>query len=129
MALIAYRMWPTWEGHTAQQKFARLVATHSQYVTCLLHQFAHPDQSEPARLRNLQAAARRARTDAEASTARLANEPPHPPLTPAVAHAFVAAVTRLAHAELALHALLLQQAQSMAGKTDEPANKPGDSTH
>ncbi|MET8328684.1 hypothetical protein [Streptomyces sp. NPDC005181] len=106
LALIAYSVWPTWEGLTAQEKFARLVEAHRIYTTALLHSLAHPGQTDPARLRRLQAAARRARTDAEASSDRLAAEPPHPPLTPTVARTLVAVVTRLAHTELSLHALV-----------------------
>jgi uncharacterized membrane protein YccC len=105
-AFIAYSAWPTWEGLTAQEKFARLIEAHGEYTTALLHQFAHPGQIDPAQLRALQATARRARTDAEASTARLADEPPHPPLTPTVARTLVAVVTRLAHSELSLHAFV-----------------------
>jgi uncharacterized membrane protein YccC len=106
IALVAYSAWPTWEGLTAQEKFARLVEANGTYATALLRQLAHPGAFGPAQLRALQAAARRARTDAEASTARLADEPPHPPLTPTVAATFVAAVTRLAHSELSLHAVV-----------------------
>lgn len=109
-ALIAYSVWPTWEGLTAQEKFARLVEAHGTYTTALLHSLAHPGQTGPAQLRGLQAAARRARTDAEASSDRLADEPPHPPLTPTVARTLVAVVTRLAHTELSLHALVPPQA-------------------
>jgi uncharacterized membrane protein YccC len=108
-ALVAYSVWPTWEGFTAQEKFARLVEAHGTYTTALLHSLAHPGQTGPAQLRGLQAAARRARTDAEASSDRLADEPPHPPLTPTVARTLVAVVTRLAHTELSLHALVPPQ--------------------
>jgi uncharacterized membrane protein YccC len=110
LALIAYSVWPTWEGLTAQEKFARLVEAHSTYATALLHSLAHPGQTDPAQLRGLQATARRARTDAEASSDRLADEPPQPPLTPTVARTLVAVVTRLAHTELSLHALVPPQA-------------------
>ncbi len=110
LALIAYSVWPTWEGLTAQEKFARLVEAHSTYAAALLHSVAHPGQTDPAQLRGLQAAARRARTDAEASSDRLADEPQHPPLTPTVARTLVAVVTRLAHTELSLHALVPPQA-------------------
>jgi uncharacterized membrane protein YccC len=110
LALIAYSVWPTWEGSTAQEKFARLIEAHGAYTTVLLHSVAHPGQTGPAQLRGLQAAARRARTDAEASSDRLADEPPHPPLTPTVARTLVAVVTRLAHTELSLHALVPAQA-------------------
>ncbi|MGW6745939.1 FUSC family protein [Streptomyces sp. NPDC055025] len=115
IALVAYSVWPTWEGLTAQEKFARLVEANGTYATALLRQLAHPGAFGPAQLRALQAAARRARTDAEASTARLAEEPPHPPLTPAAAVTFIAAVARLAHCELSLHAVVPPHG-SAAGK-------------
>ncbi|MEN3267394.1 FUSC family protein, partial [Pseudonocardia sp.] len=105
-AFISYSAWPTWEGLTAREKFARLLEAHGEYTTALLHELAHPGQIDLAQLRALQATARRARTDAEASTARLADEPPHPPLTPTVARTLVAVVTRLAHSELSLHAFV-----------------------
>ncbi|MCU1663677.1 MAG: hypothetical protein JWR58_3742 [Pseudonocardia sp.] len=124
-AFIAYSAWPTWEGLTAQEKFARLIEAHGEYTTALLHQFAHPGQIDPAQLRALQATARRARTDAEASTARLADEPPHPPLTPTVARTLVAVVTRLAHSELSLHAFVPRPAtatdQEVGGIADADA--------
>ncbi|MGY4914641.1 FUSC family protein [Streptomyces sp. 900116325] len=117
IALIAYSVWPTWEGLTAQEKFARLVEVHNTYTTALLRSLAHPAQSDPARLRGLQAAARRTRTDAEASSDRLADEPPHPPLTPTVARTLVAVVTRLARTELSLHALVPPRATAI-GRED-----------
>jgi uncharacterized membrane protein YccC len=109
LALVAYSVWPTWEGSTAQEKFARLIEAHGTYTTALLHSIAHPGQTGPAQLRGLQAAARRARTDAEASSDRLDDEPPRPPLTPTVAQTLVAVVARLAHTELSLHALVPPQ--------------------
>ncbi|MER7837632.1 FUSC family protein [Streptomyces sp. NPDC096040] len=112
LALIAYALWPTWEGLTAHEKFARLIEAHGRYATSLLNEFTHPGQFDPAQLRRLQTTARRARTDAEASTARLAGEPEHPPLTPAVARTMVAAVTRMAHAELSLHTLVTSDASA-----------------
>jgi hypothetical protein len=105
LALIAYVAWPTWEAASAQEKFAGLLESHGEYGASLLRQLAHPGRFDAARLRALQAAARRARSDAEASTARLSEEPPHPPLTPQLARALEAAVRRLAHAELAIHAI------------------------
>jgi uncharacterized membrane protein YccC len=127
LALIAYSVWPTWAGFTAQEKFARLIEAHSTYTTALLHSFAHPGETSPAQLRSLQAAARRARTDAEASADRLADEPPHPPLTPTVAQTLVAVVTRLAHAELSLHALVPPEAmvtgQEEGGAEDADARR------
>jgi uncharacterized membrane protein YccC len=105
-ALVAYFAWPTWEGSAAQEKFARLLEVHRDYSTALLRALARPHDADPDRLRRLQASARRARSGAEASAARLSDEPAHPPLTPALASSVMAPVTRLAHAELALHALV-----------------------
>ena len=106
LALTGYFLWPTWEGHTAHEKFARLLETHGAYGTALLQQYARPGRLSPAQLRGLQAEARRARSDAEASTARLSDEPSHPSFTTTAAQALTAAVRRLATAELALHARL-----------------------
>ena len=44
MALIAYVVWPTWEGGLAREKFARLLETHAAYATALLRELAHPSQ-------------------------------------------------------------------------------------
>jgi hypothetical protein len=107
LALVAYFVWPTWEGFTAQEKFARLLEAHRDYGQALLRELAQPGGCDPAQLRALQRVARRARSDAEAGAARLSEEPEHPPLTSDVARALIAAVARLARAELALHALAL----------------------
>ncbi|MBV8616918.1 MAG: FUSC family protein [Acetobacteraceae bacterium] len=120
LALAAYLAWPTWEGTTAPEKFARLVEAHRAYTIALLHALARPRSLNAPHLRALQVAARRARSDAEAATARLSEEPVHAPLTPDKARAAIAAVARLAHAELALHALALQEGE--AG----PPDRPGD---
>ncbi|PZG12251.1 FUSC family protein [Nonomuraea aridisoli] len=109
IALVAYALWPSGEVLSAQETFARLVTAHGRYTTSLLRQYANPEEVDPAALRTLQAEARRARTEAEASAARLAEEPPQPAMTPAVAQTLVAAVTRLAHTELSLHTLVLEQ--------------------
>jgi uncharacterized membrane protein YccC len=106
LALSAYFAWPTWEAASAQEKFARLLEAHGEYSTSLLRQLAHPGRLDAGQLRGLQAAARRARSDAEASTARLAEEPPHAPLTPQLARALIATVRRLAQAGLAIHVLV-----------------------
>lgn len=126
LALIAYSVWPTWEGLTAQEKFARMVEVHNTYTTALLRSLAHPARTDPARLRGLQATARRARTDAEASSDRLADEPPHSPLTPAVARTLVAVVTRLAHTELSLHALVPPQATAIGREEGEARDADAD---
>ena len=107
LALVAYALWPTWQGTTAQEKFARLVEVHRDYASALLQALANSAPVDAARLRASQAAAGRARSDAEAATARLSDEPVRTPATPAFAQLVMATMARLAHAELALHAFVL----------------------
>ncbi len=121
MALGAYLAWPTWEGMAAQEKFARLVETHAFYVSALLHALAHPQSRNASALRTLQAAARRARSDAEAAAARLAEEPAHPPLTPELALVLIAALAREARAALALHALVLAESADTVDRSAQAA--------
>ena len=107
LALLAYRLWPTWEGASAQEKFARLIESHGAYAKALLTSLAHPGSVQPEALRGLQATARRTRGDAEAASARLADEPAGNRMRPELAQVLTATVSRLAHAELALHAFAL----------------------
>ena len=106
--IAAYAVWPTWEGADAQEKFWRLLEAHRKYLAKLL-QIAGTVRDGTTELRRLQATARRARSDAEAATIRLSEEPRHCPLTPELAQSIIATVARLAHAELALHAFVLSR--------------------
>jgi len=114
LSLVAYLAWPTWLGASAQHQFAALVEAHRDYAAALLGEVGQAGSVGTSRLRELQTAARRARGDAEAAVARLAEEPVHPPLTPEFAERLVATVARLAHAELALHALVHSETQDPA---------------
>jgi len=107
LALAGYLAWPTWAASTARETLARLIEAHLDYVKALLAELANAATADAGVLRGLQAAARAARSDAEALAARLADEPHRGPLTPQFARLMNAAVARLAHAELALHALIL----------------------
>jgi hypothetical protein len=109
LAIAVYFAWPTWEVVSARESFARLLERHGEYATALLRQLAHPGRFDAAQLRAVQVAARRARSDAEASAARLSDEPALAPLTPDLSRAVITTVRRLAHAELALHALTVSQ--------------------
>jgi uncharacterized membrane protein YccC len=111
LALVAYVLWPTWHGRTASRIFDRLVEAHTTYATALLRELDAPGENGPQRLRALQSAARRSRTDAEAAAERLAAEPSHPAFTPQAARAVVASATRLAHTELSLHTLVTAPAR------------------
>jgi uncharacterized membrane protein YccC len=109
LAIAVYVAWPTWQAVSARENFAGLLERHGDYARALLRQRAHPGPDDAAQLRVVQLAARRARSDAEASAARLADEPSLAPFTPDLARALITTVRRLAHAELALHALAVSQ--------------------
>jgi uncharacterized membrane protein YccC len=107
LGLLAYLAWPTWKGATAQQEFAALLEAHRDYAMQLLRELAHPGRIGGSRLRELEFSARRARSAAQAAAARLAAERPRAPFTAALAERLLAAVARLASAELALHTLVI----------------------
>jgi len=107
LALVGYLAWPTWSSSTVQETFARLIEAHRDYAKALLAELANPGTADASALRGLETAARRMRSDAEAAAARLADEPRRGPMTPELARLMIATVARLAHAELALHTLIL----------------------
>ncbi|MCW2964516.1 MAG: hypothetical protein JWO17_1768 [Actinomycetia bacterium] len=124
LALIAYFAWPTWEAASARETFARLVETHAEYGAYLLRQLAYPGRLDAGRLRNLQVTARRARSDAEASAARLSEEPQRASLRPQLARVLIATVRRLVQAELALHVLApLQQVPAADAREVAPSKR------
>jgi uncharacterized membrane protein YccC len=126
LAIAVYFAWPTWEAVSARENFARLLERHGEYARALLRQRAHPGPDDAAQLRALQLAARRARSDAEASAARLADEPSLALFTPDLARALITIVRQLAHAELALHALAVSQEQLGRQSHDVPTGDDAD---
>jgi hypothetical protein len=117
LAILAYLIWPTWEGTSAAEKFARLFAAQGEYARALLRAYSRPDGAEPVRLGTLQLAARRARIDAEASADRLGDEPDRSPMSASLARALTSAGHRIAQACLTLGA---------AVAAHRPARSPGD---
>ena len=107
LALAAYVVWPTWAAATTHEKLAELIEAHRAYAAALLRRLADPDADTATVLRALQVEARRTRSDADAATARLRSERRAGPVTPELADLVIATMARLAHAELALHALVL----------------------
>jgi uncharacterized membrane protein YccC len=104
LAILAYLLWPTWEGTSAAEKFARLSTAQGSYARALLRAYTRPGGAERTRLGSLQLAARRARIDAEASADRLAGEPDHAPMSAGTARALASAGHRIAQALLTLGA-------------------------
>jgi uncharacterized membrane protein YccC len=115
LAILAYLVWPTWEGTSAPEKFARLFLAQGRYASALLRAYTRPGGAESAGLGQLRIPARRARTDAEASADRLAGEPDRPPMTARTARALESAGHRIAQASAALGAVV--GAHHAAGRT------------
>ena len=126
LAILAYLIWPTWEGTSAAEKFARLFTAQGNYARALLRTYTRPGAAEPVRLRALQLAARRARNDAEASADRLAGEPDHAPMSASLARALASAGHRIAQACLTLAAAVAAHhaARSTVCRCTAPA-RPG----
>jgi uncharacterized membrane protein YccC len=124
LALLAYLLWPSWEGSSANEKFARLFEAQGRYASALLRSYSRPGAADIAGLRSLKLAARRARSDAMASADRLADEPSRPPMTAELAQGLTSAGHRLAQAALTLDAAVqLQHRTALAGQ--EPPSGPG----
>jgi uncharacterized membrane protein YccC len=117
LAVLAYLLWPTWAGAGATEKFARLSATQGAYAAALLRAYGRPGQT--GRLGPLQLAARRARSDAEASADRLAGEPEHAPMNSVTAQELASAGHRIAQATLILGAVV-----SAHHAGEQPAAEP-----
>ena len=52
LAILAYLLWPTWEGTSAAEKFARLITAQGSYGRALLRAYTRPGRCRggPARL-------------------------------------------------------------------------------
>jgi uncharacterized membrane protein YccC len=109
LALLAYILWPTWERTKASEKFARLFLAQTRFAALLLAAYSRPAGDELARARPAKLAARRARSGAEDSADRIADEPERPPMTHAFTQALVSASHRLALAGLAVEAATRQR--------------------
>ncbi len=121
LAIIGYLAWPFWEGESAQAKIARLYETQARYASLVLRAYTRPRRADPAAVRSAQVTARRARSDAEASADRLADEPPRPPMTARLAYALTDTARRIAHASLTLDAAVSAPAAAADGQS--PADR------
>jgi uncharacterized membrane protein YccC len=105
IALVVYAVWPTWAGFSVRSALAAMFEAQSVFVSDLLSAYADPKAADLARLTRLRAAARRARSNAEAVIERMLLEPNRQAaIHPRVATGLLAAIRRNALAALALHA-------------------------
>jgi uncharacterized membrane protein YccC len=107
LSLLVYAAWPSWSGRSVRAALAEMLDLHRAYVDALLAAFESGQAPADQRLGDLRAAARLARSNAEATIERMAHEPARTALLEAQAATDVlAALRRNALAALALHAQL-----------------------
>ena len=74
LALVAYALWPTWERTQVGEVLAGMLDSYRRYLEAVANAYLHPDQPA-AGLDGARLAARLARSNLEASAARLHGEP------------------------------------------------------
>ncbi len=124
LALIGYLVWPSWEGGPAQQKLARLFETQAHFGALVLRAYLRPGAVDTRVLQAARRTARQARSDAEASADRLADEPSRPPMTARLAYSLTGIGRRTAHVLLTLQAAVDSTHAKAPGQPREPAG-PG----
>lgn len=75
IALLAYALWPTWERNLARERLADLFDAYRAYFDAVRDFYFAPGRDAQLRLEHARVAARLARSNAEASLARLSVEP------------------------------------------------------
>jgi uncharacterized membrane protein YccC len=121
MALVAYALWPTWERTQAPGLVADLLDAYRAYVAAVMAGYLDPQGADPAqldktRLGATRLAARVARSNAEASVARLRDEPARSGDEVDRLSGVLANSHRIAHATMSLEAGLYHV--SRAPETD-----------
>jgi uncharacterized membrane protein YccC len=110
LALLVYRLWPTWEAGRARDLLARLSEALAQDARLMIGMYVDPATWDTAKLQQSRAAARLARSNAEASVTRMLAEPGGAGgLDARVATSLLAAFRRYALGALVLHAGLDQR--------------------
>jgi uncharacterized membrane protein YccC len=105
LALAIYRVWPTWESSHLREVLATEMAALRRDTDRVLGAYVDPARWDPKALQQSRAAARLARSNAEASVERALGEPPASDrFDPQVALSLLAAFRRYVLGALALHA-------------------------
>ena len=104
IALAAYWLWPTWERTRVQDAMALMLDAYRAYFRAIRESYIHPEASFEDALDRARLAARRARSNLEASFDRLHAEPGTTPERLAAIGGMLASSHRLIHAVMALEA-------------------------
>jgi uncharacterized membrane protein YccC len=107
MALLAYRLWPTWERTRVSERIAQMLDAYREYV----HVLSQLDPNEDSYVRELERtrrSSRAARANLQASVDRLSSEPGTTRDQMSRLNAALASSHRFVHAAMALDAIFSQ---------------------
>jgi uncharacterized membrane protein YccC len=107
IALLAYRLWPTWERTQAPEALAHMIDAYRMYFQRVRDGYLHQDAASGVMLDQARLAARIARSGLEASVSRLRAEHATPPERIARFDRILADSHRFIHAVMSLEAGLL----------------------
>jgi uncharacterized membrane protein YccC len=110
IALLAYALWPTWERRLTPELLADMLEAYRRYFQAVRDAYLEPGADINARLDRVRLAARLARSNAEASIARLAGEPGISDEQLSATNKILANSHRLIHAVMSLEAGLATSA-------------------
>jgi hypothetical protein len=117
LALLVYRLWPTWEAGRTRDLLAQLSEVLADDARLALGMYVDPATWNTAKLQQSRAAARLARSNAEASVTRMLAEPERTSrLDAELATSLLAAFRRYALGALVLHGGLEQRPAAPAGE-------------
>jgi uncharacterized membrane protein YccC len=104
IALLAYALWPTRERLRVQDEMALMLDAYRDYFRAIRESYVQPEAKFEEQLDRTRTAARRARSNLEASIDRLAAEPGTAEQTMTALTGILASSHRLIHAVMALEA-------------------------
>jgi uncharacterized membrane protein YccC len=104
IALLAYRLWPTWERTLVPDALARLLDAYRGYFQTIRDGYLNPSANFARELDRARQNCRLARSNLEASFARLATEPGIDPARLTAFSSILANSHRLIHAVMSLEA-------------------------
>jgi uncharacterized membrane protein YccC len=104
LALLAYRIWPTWERTMVSERIAEMLDAYGEYFHSLAESYARNETSGARELDRVRLGARMARTNLEASIDRIGAEPGATAEQMNQLSALLASSHRFIHAVMALDA-------------------------
>jgi len=108
LALVAYWVWPTWERTGFSERIAKLLDAYREYFHGLVECYIRGENGDAEDLNGLRLAARRTRSNLEASMDRLSAEPGTTTEDMSQLDALLASSHRLVHAMMSLDAGWMQ---------------------